>query len=194
MRPEHERALYLDLEYTCWEDNIPPQGVWREVIQVGIVEVNFLTMAVTRTSEFWVKPIHPISSFCSGLTGITHEKIKRNNGRNFVETMNSLRKMYGPSKKVTYTWGEDDETVLREAYRYECLDWFTDRPEFNIINLSLVFHHMMGLRESISLDKALEYYDKKFEGEMHTAKTDAYNLSTLHMEMIRRLRVPVSAI
>ena len=35
----HKQAIYLDLEWTCW-DTDPPAGMKQEIIEVGIVAMD----------------------------------------------------------------------------------------------------------------------------------------------------------
>jgi len=178
--PELKRALFLDLEYTCWEHDAMPEGQCREIIQIGVVEVNYTTPQITREMQFWVVPEFPISDFCTQFTGIDLKKIRTNNGRSLDAALTAVTKHFGYRTKVAYTWGYDDENILRELDGQE--------HPFYIIDLGQVFHHTFQVFKAMSLDKALDYLGLKFEGEMHTAVVDAKNLARLHMKMIDILR------
>ena len=105
MKAEIKRGTYLDLEYTCWEDNKPPEDQCREIIQIGIVEVNYVQPQITREAQFWVIPEFPISEFCTNFTRIDLDKIKINNGRDLDATLTTIIKQFGYKTKVAYTWG-----------------------------------------------------------------------------------------
>lgn len=185
--PELKRAIFLDLEYTCWADNKPPEGQHREIIQIGVVEVNYTTLQITREMQFWVVPEFPISDFCTQFTGIDLKKIKANNGQSLDDALAAVAKHFGHRTKVAYTWGYDDENVLSELCDpgWDSLGY--EHP-FYIIDLAQVFHQTFQVFKAMSLDKALDYLGLKFEGEMHTAVVDAKNLARLHMKMIDILR------
>ncbi len=40
----HTHALYLDLEWTCWNAP-PPPGMQQEIIEIGIVEMDLVMIA-----------------------------------------------------------------------------------------------------------------------------------------------------
>jgi inhibitor of KinA sporulation pathway (predicted exonuclease) len=73
----HAHALYLDLEWTCW-DAPPPPGMRQEIIEIGIVEMDLLTLAVTEEASYFIRPRRwEISPMCTRLTGITSEDISK---------------------------------------------------------------------------------------------------------------------
>jgi inhibitor of KinA sporulation pathway (predicted exonuclease) len=195
--PELKRGLYLDLEYTCWEDDKPPEAQYREIIQMGVVEMNYELGEITRGAEYWIYPLHPISEFCTQFTGITLEEIKAHRGQRFGDALRAFVKAYGPAKKIIYTWGEDDETVLQEAgllhlHGDDVLAHVFE--DFNIINLSVVFHHTFRITEAMSLEKAMEFMGLKFEGRAHNALVDAKNLARLHQAWSLRMKLPETQI
>ena len=172
-------GLYLDLEYTCWDGPAPMDS---EVIQLGIVEVEYATLTLKREEEFLVRPYKSlVSPFCTKLTSITPEMVKT--GRRLEDVIRTLLKNWGPTKKICYTWGSDDAPLLQFQSKELGVPW-----SFHIVDLALLFHQTFNLDKSMSLDKALEFLGLKFVGRMHSAMADASNLALLHIEIIRRLR------
>jgi hypothetical protein len=51
----HTTALYLDLEWTCW-DAPPPPGMQPEIIEIGLVEMNLDTLDIIQEGTYFVRP------------------------------------------------------------------------------------------------------------------------------------------
>jgi hypothetical protein len=63
------RALYLDVELTCWSGP-PPSDMRQEIIENGVVEMDLLTLKLTREAAYFVRPHRwEISDKCAKLTG-----------------------------------------------------------------------------------------------------------------------------
>jgi len=175
-----DRTLYLDLELTCDEG---PQDTLHvpDIIQIGIVEVDTHELEITREGNYYVRTTQPITPYCTGLTGITPERLKRE-GRPILEVLNSLKKKFGPANKVTYAWG-DDAVALASACRLHGVGYF-----FHFVNLATEFGIISGQKESLSLSAALSTLNTVFVGSPHNALDDARNTARLHVEMMKRFR------
>jgi inhibitor of KinA sporulation pathway (predicted exonuclease) len=176
-----DRALYLDLEMTCWE-GVSPDGMFPEIIQLGIVEVDTEELTVTRKAAYYVRPdISSVSEYCTKLTGITQRHVDRQ-GRPFYEVYAAITKKFGVTTKACFTWG-DDERAVKEAMAIDGL-----LPRFHFINLSVLFALEMGIEKALSLEAALAVMGTPFVGRAHDALVDAENTAELHMAMMRRTR------
>jgi inhibitor of KinA sporulation pathway (predicted exonuclease) len=175
-----DRTLYLDLELTCDDGLLDPQHV-PDIIQIGIVEVDTQALEITREANYYVKTVRPITAYCTNLTGITPELLKRE-GRPTLEVLNSLKKKFGPANKVTYAWG-DDAVALASACTLHGVDYF-----FNFVNLATEFGIISGQKESLSLSAALSTLNSVFVGSPHNALDDARNTARLHVEMMKWFR------
>jgi len=51
----HTRALYIDLESTCW-NRMPPPGMTPEIIEIGIVELDLIGLRITQEAAYFVRP------------------------------------------------------------------------------------------------------------------------------------------
>jgi DNA polymerase III alpha subunit (gram-positive type) len=72
----HDRALYLDLEFTCWNAP-PPPGMKPAIIEIGLAEMDLASLRITREATCFVRPRRwEISLKCAQLTGITSENIR----------------------------------------------------------------------------------------------------------------------
>ena len=182
----YDKALFLDLELTCWGPGIdPPFGMKSEIIQVGIVETDLVDLKITRDAVYYVKPNnYEISDFCTSLTGITAQDIKLK-GRPFYEICNRITKDFGPKNKITYAWGSDNDCIVETCDRVHIKNpW----GKMGIWDLGLIFRSSFLLKRRFNLEYALEYLGLDFEGKAHDAKVDARNTARLHLEMVRRMR------
>lgn len=187
MSPEnlnYSKALYIDTELTCWH-GFPPENHKSEVIQIGICEVELSSLEISRCIRYYVKPFNKweISSYCTELTGITHEQVSKL-GRPFNELGNTITKEWAPKNKMIHTWG-DDIGVLEDAAKSASVKSPWGR---NISNLSYAFRSAFNLKRNLSLENALNYLGLEFEGKPHDALIDARNTARLHIEMLKRLR------
>jgi DNA polymerase III epsilon subunit-like protein len=84
----HERALYIDLEWNCW-DGLPPAGRRSEIIEIGAVEVDLNSLEIARKAAYLLRPRHlDIGSRCTRITGISTEDLK--SARAFQEVLKPL--------------------------------------------------------------------------------------------------------
>lgn len=177
----HAKALYLDIEQQCW-NGAPPEGYINEIIQLGIVETDLLKLEITRRSSYLVRPLKmQISPFCTELTGITERALTKG-GRSFNERLHTIRKQFGPSHKLCFTWGDDAHSINREC------ELRKKDHQFNFVNLAWVFRCYFGIKRGIGLENALKMLGLEFEGRPHDAMWDAYNTARIHLALIQRLR------
>lgn len=179
---ESRRTLYMDLEMTCWE-GAPPPGMWSEIIQIGIVEVDTETLKIGREAVYYVKPRHStVDECCTALTGITQAKVQKQ-GRTFREVIATITKTFGFRSKACFTWG-DDEAAIEVA----CAGSDVLSP-FHMIDLGFLLRLEVGYHAAISLPKGLGVFGLEFEGAQHDALIDARNTARLHIAMLNRRRI-----
>ncbi|MEJ0026975.1 MAG: 3'-5' exonuclease [Rhizomicrobium sp.] len=83
-------AVIYDLEFTAWEGSMRHRwlrpGEFKEIVQIGAVKVDPLSLAVRETFSVFVRPRinSGISPYLERLTGITSQ-ILREQGRDFAE-------------------------------------------------------------------------------------------------------------
>jgi len=184
--PSLSRVLVLDLELTCWEGP-PPPGMHSEIIQIGVVELDTGDLTLTREGVFFINPVHStVSPYCTELTGITPEQLRRF-GRNGEDVFRSIYKKFGPSNKACFVWGRDGDTINESAF------YLPDGKPFEAINLSLQFSILMGTQKKHGLLEALNLMGLGFNGRQHDALIDARNTARLLAEMMRKIRTVRSA-
>jgi len=177
----HTRALYLDVEQQCWGGDEKPEGFHHDIIQIGLVEADLQNLYITRHEGFIVRPAKiNISAFCTELTGITEEQVRR--AARFSERISTIVRAYGPGSKLCFTWGDDARDIANA-----CLD-SQIRDPFNFCNLAWLYRCSFGIKRNVGLVNALKSFGLEFEGRQHDAMWDAYNTARVHMAMIERLR------
>lgn len=180
----YARTLYIDVEQLCWKDAIVPEGQKNSIIQVGLVEVDTLSLTIRRQQSYIVRPkTFEVSKYCTDLTGITYNQVLKE-GRPILEVMNKIIKDFGPKNKMTFAWGNDDSPI-----RKDCIEANATNPfGRTIIDLGVMFRSTFLLKNRTALKNALEYLHIPFEGRAHDALVDATNLARLHCEMLRLTR------
>ena len=119
----HVRALYLDLELTCWNAP-PPLGMKPEIIEIGLVELDLVNLHITRKASCFVRPRRwEISDKCAKLTGITSDEIRK--AKPFDEALPALLKKFGPTDALCCTWGDDVAMLNRACTSFGLISPFT---------------------------------------------------------------------
>jgi len=125
-------AVVYDLEFTAWEGSMRHRwlrpGEFKEVVQIGAIKVDPLSLAVRDTFSVFVRPrINPaLSPYLEKLTGITTD-ILRQEGRDFAAAYRAFLDFAGGG--VCASFGRD-ELVLAENLRLYGLAGPADAPEF----------------------------------------------------------------
>jgi len=179
----YTRSLYIDLELSCWLGH-PPDGLDNNIIQIGLVEADLITLSISRRKAYYIKPAQfEISKYCTELTGITHQHIIKY-GRPLTEVMTSIQNEYGPKNKMCFAWGNDNNSIQNECLQNNIANPFGR----TIIDLGTLFRGTFLMKNRMKLKDALTFLGLPFEGTAHDALVDAENTAKLHLEMIRRLR------
>jgi inhibitor of KinA sporulation pathway (predicted exonuclease) len=183
------RVLVMDLEMACWA-GARPQGMYNDIIQIGMVEIDTHHLAISSPLMAFVRPTRPydISEYCVNLTGITAADVAR--GNPLPEVFNRVIKR-GFRKKTCLTWG-NDRHALREGLGEEYLA-HNQMDLSNCMDLGWMFKNMFDQERSLSVEQALEFFGLKFSGVPHTALYDAHNTARIYVEMLRMMRKSVPA-
>ena len=125
-------AVVYDLEFTAWEGSMRHRwlrpGEFKEVVQIGAVKVDPLSLAVRDTFSVFVRPrINPgLSPYLERLTGITTQ-ILRDKGRDFASAYEAFLEFADGG--VCAAFGRD-ELVFEENRRLYGMDAPVRGPEF----------------------------------------------------------------
>lgn len=174
--------LVVDLEATCWEDNV--DGTCRrqtvddmEVIEFGCV-VCEKDGTVIDSKSFFVRPqLHPVlTEFCTQLTSINQADV--DNAPYYVEVINTLNKWLGRYELSHWgSWGNYDKTqLLKESERHGVCPIFLDLPHEN---LKKRWSKGKKALRNVGPKVALEHHGLEFEGAYHRAIDDALNITRL---------------
>jgi inhibitor of KinA sporulation pathway (predicted exonuclease) len=177
----HTTALYLDLEWTCW-DAPPPPGMQPEIIEIGLVEMNLDTLDIIQEGTYFVRPRRwEISLMCANLTGITADDVR--SAAPLSEVLGVLIRKFEPQKKPCCTWGDDVSVIAKT-----CQGLGLVSPFRHPVDLAKVFQSAFAIKEQKSLRAAIQMLDLEFDGVPHGALPDARNTARIHACILRRMR------
>jgi inhibitor of KinA sporulation pathway (predicted exonuclease) len=182
-----QKIAYIDLEMLCWPNGECPANQTKHITQIGLVEIDTISLTVSRTANYYIRPENKnfeVSEYCTNLTKITKELLIKD-GRRFPDVMNTIRNEFSPRNKVTFAWGSDNDPIVEHCNLYKC-----DNPwgSTGIWDLGVIFRSTYAIKPKLTLSKALKYLNVPFEGTPHNALYDAWSLAKLHIEMLRRIR------
>lgn len=172
-----DNILVIDIEMTCEQEKIP--NYEPEIIQIGIVELNYRGEFIKEHMRYVKPTVNPISEFCTKLTGITPKQVK--SAPNLRETLNSLVKIGIKNKRLVF-WGHDDIQFAEECNR-KGIDF---KLSSNTMNLSLFHSVMCGIDSKVKLNNALRDWGIEPEGDAHDALVDARNTARLLQVMMNQ--------
>ena len=172
--------IVLDLEATCWMGR-PPKGI-NEIIEIGAVKINQYGEVLSQFSKL-VKPVvNPrISGFCSKLTGIKQKQL--NLADPFVKVIVEFKDWVDETNEeyVLGAWGNNDQGFLMSdciLHNFET-EWL--HPFIDIREQYVKFTD--SIKKS-NLKFIVEKEGFEFEGNEHSAYTDAYNTSKIFIKYI----------
>lgn len=177
----HTRSIYIDVELTCWEGT-PPPCMKQEIIEMGIAEMDLVTLDITRERSYFIRPRRwEISTLCTNLTGITEDDIQ--SGRSFVDVLTAFTEEFVPSQAVCCTWGNDPALIAATCHSHGF-----KTPLRNLLDLAHLFQHIFALKQLAKLSDAVQLLGLDFDGVPHGALVDARNTARVHAAIIRRMR------
>jgi inhibitor of KinA sporulation pathway (predicted exonuclease) len=177
----YECALYLDLEWTCW-DGPRADGRSPEIIEIGVAETDLQSLDIRREAAYLVRPKHiEISLRCTQLTGISASDLKT--AQRFPEVLQQFEADFHPREQICYTWGNDTD-----IFANSCRTHRLRSPFRNVVDLSRFFQHAFLLSNQPSLRSAIDLLELPFDGVVHTALADARNTARVHLALLRQFR------
>ena len=178
---QHARALYIDLEWTCW-DGPPPPGMTQEIIEIGVAEMDLITLEITKDASHFVRPRRwDISPKCTQLTGITRKNILT--ARPLADVLTDLSQEFRPRSVPCCSWGEDIPVLAKT-----CASMKLDNPFRMPIDLCKVFQSVFALKQQPGLSAAIKMLGLEFDGFPHGALSDARNAARVHASILRWTR------
>lgn len=173
--------IFIDLEF-CGVDKQNEQVrkiTPFEIIEIGAVKLNDNNEIVGEYDSY----IHPlygsIEKEISELTHITNEDVA--DARAFGEVVHEFLDWAGEDETEVYSWSMTDHAQLeKECRQKSCVDPRMERLLSHWIDFQKVFGELIGIEQSIALDKALRGAGLEFDGMQHRADSDAINTAKLY--------------
>ena len=170
--------VFIDLEFcTCFRKSSPLRT---ETIEIGAVK---LDSELNFAGEFdrLVRPdfAKSIPSTERNLTGITWNMVE--NEKSFFDVIDDFFRWVGPEEEyLIYSWSANDAVQCLRESRVKGYP-LTEMGVFDRwIDLQKVFMTAVGVKNQISLERAIEMADLYFSGVAHRADVDAYNTARLY--------------
>lgn len=168
----------FDLEASCWE--FPNPLLRQEIIEIGAFLVNSYGELESQFNEL-VRPteISGISSYCAQLTGITQDELET--ADSFPEVYDRWREwMNADLDSITcLSWGSKDWQLLIGECEYHSLNL----KGIRYYDLKSQYHQIRVNKRKVGLNRALKNEGYSFEGHMHRALDDSYNLTKLFVHL-----------
>lgn len=171
------KIVCFDLEMCCWDDGRTPRT--GEIIEIGVCKIDIVTGEIEKRQGYFVQPEHDeISEFCTSLTGITPQILKKQ-GMPLAEALRRLENDFGVNG-VFASWGADHH-VLRKECEAKSLSY----PIRAHIDVSLLYRikKRMGKKKH-GMKGALGREGMELEGQHHSGAQDAYNLARLVLKVL----------
>jgi len=174
-RVDLDVILVVDIEATCWENSVPPEGKTSEIIQIGLCELMVKTQIIDRVLNLVTKPIKSdISEYCTKLTGLTQDVVDK--GIYYPEASELLIREYKSKRRTWASFGEYDRYMFEKMAKQYNIPYPFGPRHFNVKNLcALRFkfekeHGMLGTLDKLGI---------KHTGKHHDALDDARNIAAI---------------
>jgi inhibitor of KinA sporulation pathway (predicted exonuclease) len=178
-------AIVFDLEFTAWDGSMRHRwlrpGEFKEVVQIGAVKVDAMTLEVTGRFNVLVKPrINPvISAYLENLTGITNAELKAQ-GRDFADAYRDFLNfadgaMLSAFGRDDYVFDENERLYgLAPAQRPQFRD---SRPWFAANGFETHGLHSCDIGPKLGVP---------FEGQKHNALADSLSVAAGMRVLVQR--------
>jgi len=148
----------------------------QEIIEIGCCLFDVESGNISKRRSIIVRPsASTISSFCTGLTTITQELVDKD-GVDLSEACDILLKEYDSKNVMSAAWGRFDSKHLKGDCRLAKLPYPLSGKH---MNLQRRFLTVSGTKQEMSVENALKFIGKEFDGVKHRAVNDAYNTAVL---------------
>lgn len=172
-----KRYVCVDIEmseFTKAEKKLV-HGIRREVIQIGAVMLDENYNMISEFSTFVKPAFSHITETIQELTGISQENVDK--ADDFITAFDKYCYWVGDCNDiVTFCWSDMDyvqlwnELHVKAKHRTDLLEYLE-----SFIDLQKTFCNLIDAKQSVSLDAAVTLVKSEFEGQHHTALSDAYN-------------------
>ncbi len=175
--------LIVDLEATCWENRVTPEGEPQSIHNMEIIE--FGCVLATRAGEllgsksFLVRPTKnpKLSEFCTSLTSISQSMVEA--APPYSDACRMLDAWLGQPHEdfIWCSWGNYDRLHIRAAgQEYGTAPTFMRCPH---LNLKRIWRRTTGQKRKNGMIHALAFHGLTIEGHHHRGVDDARNMARL---------------
>jgi inhibitor of KinA sporulation pathway (predicted exonuclease) len=108
----YSSVVYLDLEWDGGRRLKP--GVPPEIIEIGLVELDCSSLAITREENYLVRPkCINVSPLCTKVTGISRDDLR--DAPMLSDVIATISGKW-PAKAPCFAWGDDGELLKRACH------------------------------------------------------------------------------
>ncbi|MBR5059703.1 MAG: hypothetical protein IKX06_02910 [Clostridia bacterium] len=168
--------IFIDLEFcTCFRKSSPLRT---ETIEIGAVKLDDDYRLIGEFDRL-VRPdfARSIPSAERNLTGINWSMVE--NERSFTDVFYDFVNWIGDGEYLIYSWSANDPIQCFRESRVKGFPIAEIGMMKRWIDFQKVFMNAAGLKNQISLERAVELCDLYFSGDAHRACVDAYNTARL---------------
>lgn len=164
----------IDVEATCWPGS-PPAGEVHEIIQIGVCVVDPATRSRVGRDDILVRPARSrVSGFCTGLTGLTRQRV--DTGISFAEACAYLVERHDAGSRRWASWGDHDRKQFQRQCAADDVAYPFGPGHLNAKARYAEAHH---LRRPMGMARALAHAGIPLEGRHHDGADDAWNIAAL---------------
>lgn len=173
----------IDVEATCYPENVFPEGETQEIIEIGVAVVDTSRLEIVGTDQIVLRNrLSRVSEYCTELTGWTEEKL-REMGVEYGEACRMLRSHHDSRSRLWVSQGCGD----RRLFEKQCGIMEIPYPfAIDHLDLSHMLALLTGRVRRVGLKKAMRLFGMEFEGRQHSGKDDAYNTARYLIEILKR--------
>jgi len=193
MAKKIQKINFVDLECTCWENGIMPDGRNQrdhmEMIEIGIVQLDTKTLDIEKKESYLIIPVESglsgITNYCTTLTGITQQLIVKD-GLGLDYAIARMMSEYKTAKYEWMSWGDFDRMQVEK----ECKRKKVQYPFSNThTNFKYWFSLLTNQNVQRNVENALKVLGLEFEGSPHRGVDDAYNIARMYRYVMKEVKL-----
>lgn len=182
MTLQRDYVVVVDLEATCWKNNVAPPGQQQEIIEIGVCKLDLQTLEPADKRSLLVKPTRSrVSEFCTGLTSLTQEQVDA--GQDFAAACEVLRTDYGGPRHLWVSWGDYDRRMMH----WQCDSFYVEYPfaQGAHLNLKQLYGDLRLGGKRKGMARALKNESLDMHGRHHRGHDDAWNTARLLAKLLQ---------
>lgn len=174
MAKKLDYIIVVDIEATCWENDVDKGDQEQEIIEIGICKLDVETGERVSKESILVKPERStVSEFCTKLTTLTQKQV--DTGLTFKEACRYIAATYGRNR-IWASYGDYD----RRQFERECRSKFVSIPFGpSHINVKSLFSLKHKLSREVGMAGAMSILGQEIVGTHHRGVDDAFNIALI---------------